>query len=332
VRDQCVIVDNHSSEGHMATTILPEPLAACTMHPRLKDPILLATDGCAQSIGAFNAAVAISAGGTRRTEHAEKLPVHVITVCGALPMLTPEMAGTMPHDFLTARRDDMLAAATEQVRYNVADTTGWRVEASSGSPAATIADVATEEGASLIVMGLGKHDLVARMFGSETALRVMQQSAVPVLAVPQNWIGIPRRMLVAVDFGAASLRAARTAMRIIAPGGAVCFAHVAPDIGKTDNDKEMAALYQQNLNAELDRFIAAVGVPDGVTITRAALYGDTAPSLIAWAQRKGMDTIVAGTHGLTTLARLFVGSVAASLVRTAQCALLIAAAPREMAR
>jgi hypothetical protein len=46
-------------------------------------------------------------------------------------------------------------------------------------------------------MGLGKHDLYERVFGSETALRVMQQSRVPVLAVPQNWIGIPRTLLVA---------------------------------------------------------------------------------------------------------------------------------------
>jgi nucleotide-binding universal stress UspA family protein len=35
--------------------------------------------------------------------------------------------------------------------------------------------------------------------------------------------------------------------------------------------------------------------------------------------------IVAGTHGLNALARLFVGSVASKLVRGAQCALLVAA-------
>jgi len=312
----------------MPTTTVPARGPVPTVaRRRLEGPLVLATDGTAQSAGAFAAAVAIAAGGTRRSERGEKLRVRVVTVCDALPIVVPEIAPVLPHEFLEGRRSDMLSAALEQVRYNVADTSKWSVDALSGPAAPTIAETADETGASLIIMGLGKHDLYERVFGSETALRVMQQSQVPVLAVPQNWIGIPRTLLVAVDFGPASLRAARTAVRIVAPGGTICFAHVAPEIGLPENDgDDLATIYQANLDEELDRFIAAVEVPDSVTVTRTALYGDPARTLLNRARHQGVDMIVAGTHGLNALARLFVGSVASKLVRGAQCALLVAAA------
>lgn len=310
-----------------ATTVPTQSPAPSVPLRRLTGPIVLATDGTAQSSGAFAAAVAIAAGGTRRNEHAERLAVRVVTVCDALPIVVPEIAPVLPHEFLEGRRSDMLAAALEQVRYNVADTSKWRVDALTGPAAPTIAETAEDVGASLIVMGLGKHDLYERVFGSETALRVMRQSHVPVLAVPQSWIGIPRSLLVAADFGAASLRAARTAMRIIAPGGSACFAHVAPDIGIPERDgDDLATIYQANLDEDLDRFIDAVRVPDGVTVTRSTLYGDPARTLLNRARHRGVDMIVAGTHGLNALARLFVGSVASKLVRGTQCALLVAAA------
>lgn len=296
---------------------------------RLEGPVILATDGTAQSSGAFAAAVAIAAGGGRRSDRARTLPVHVIAVCDALPIVAPEIAPVLPHEFLEGRREDMLTAALEQVRYNVSDTSGWRVDAVSGPPAATIADTAEEGDASLIVMGLGNHDLYARVFGTETALKVMRQSHVPVLAVPQNWIGIPRHLVIAVDFGPASLRAARTAMRIAAPGASACFAHVAPDIGlPLDVEDDLSSIYRSNLSEEFDRFIAATGVPDDVLVTRTALYGDPARALLDFARAEGMDMIVAGTHGLNALAQLFVGSVASKLVRGAQCAVMVASAQR----
>jgi nucleotide-binding universal stress UspA family protein len=316
----------------MSTITIPaRPPVRTAPRRRLQGPILLATDGMAQSSGAFAAAVSIAAGGTRRSEHAQKLPVRVVTVCDALPVVVPEIAPVLPYEFLEGRREDMLTAALEQVRYNVADSSSWSVEALSGPAAPTIAGTAEECGASLIVMGLGKHDLYERVFGSETALRVMQQSHVPVLAVPQNWIGIPRHLLVAVDFGPASLRAARVAMRTAAPGGTVCFAHVAPDIGlpETEESTDLATIYRANLDEELDRFIDATGVPDDVTVTRATLYGDPARALLSFARSERVDMIVAGTHGFNAFTRLFVGSVASKLVRGTQCALLVAAAHRE---
>lgn len=313
----------------MATLTVSEGrIVSAQTRRRLAGPILLATDGTAQSIGAFAATVAIAAGGTRRADQKFKTGVRVLTVSDALIVIPPEALVALPQDYVESRRSELLAAAAAQLRQNVSDADAWRVEVASGSPAPTIADVAEEIGASLIVMGLGKHDLFDRVFGSETALRVMRHARTPVLAVPQNWIGIPRRVLVAVDFGPASLRAARAAMHIVAPGSTIFFAHVATNVADPAFGNEFAAVYEASLKDEFDRFIAAVGVPDDVTIEYATLYGDAARTLLAWAKTNNTDMIVAGTHGRNVIARLFVGSVASKLVRGAQCAVLVARAAK----
>lgn len=311
----------------MSTISLPERSPVTTAaRRRLKGPILLATDGTSQSIGAFAAAVCIAAAGTGRTKHPGKLQVHVVTVCDdALPIVSPGV----PHEVVEGHHAEVLASVLAQVRYNVADTSNWRVDVLSGHTAPTVAVAAVETNASLVVLGLGRHELLDRVFGTETALRVMRVSSVPVLAVPQNWIGVPRKVLVAVDFGPASLRAARTAMRIIPPGGVVCFAHVASNNGLPDVDEGLAELYRNNLNEEFDRFIAAVGVPSDVAIARTRLYGDAARALLEWASTNSADMIVTGTHGANTFARLILGSVASQLVRGAHCAILVASSPRQ---
>ncbi len=295
-------------------------IGTTTRHP-LDGSILVATDGTAQSSGAFAAAVGITATAARRAAGLTPLPVHVVTVSDALSVLTPEMR--VAPDYSENHQAAMLAIAAEQLRYCVADRADWSVAALSGAVAPTLATAAVESGASLIVMGLGRHQLIDRIFGTETALRVMQRSSVPVLAVPQNWIGIPRRLLVAVDFGPASLRAARAAMHLVAHGGSVHFAHVESNANAARYDDEIAATFQTRLFEDFDRFVSAAGVPDDVTITRTPLYGEIAPALLGWASAHCADLIVAGTHGVNPLARLFVGSVASKLVRGAHCAVLV---------
>ena len=307
-------------------TVAQRSSVGTTTRHRLDGSILLATDGTVQSSGAFAAAVGITAMTARRTAGLAPLPVHVVTVSDALTVIAPEMGITLPQGYYESRRTGMLATAAEQLRYCVADRADWSVEALSGAVAPTLVTAAVESGATLIVMGLGKHQLVDRIFGTETALRVMQRAPVPVLAVPQNWIGLPRRLLVAVDFGPASLRAARAAMHLVAPGGSVHFAHVESNASGSLYDDEVAATFQTRLFEDFDRFVAAAEVPDDVTITRTPLYGETAPALLGWANAHCADLIVAGTHGVNPLARLLVGSVASKLVRGAHCAVLVSPA------
>ena len=302
--------------GLMAATTTPERPAS-TPHPRLGGSILLATDGTAQSIGAFAAAQCIAAGGTRRGDVASRLPVHVVTVCDALAAFPPTIVSALPGAAVRERCAELHAAALEQLHATVLDHSRWTVEAVSGLVAPTIAELAAARGATLIVMGLGQHQVMDRLFGRETTLQVMQLSDVPVLSVPEAWTGIPRRVLIAVDFGAASRRAARTAMCIVPPGAQLSFAHVAPT-----PDAACAAA----VGREFERFVDAVGVPRSATVEPIILAGDPARALLDRAREAASDMIVVGSHGLNAVTRLFVGSVASKLVRGASCPVLSATA------
>lgn len=75
----------------------------------------------------------------------------------------------------------------------------------------------------------------------------------------------------------------------------------------------------QNLEGQL----LPADPPSHINVTRAVRKGDSASATITqYAKENDIDLIVMGTHGRTGLGRLFVGSVAETVVRTAECAVL----------
>src|SRR6185312_14142052 len=104
----------------------------------------------------------------------------------------------------------------------------WTIEVRNGNPTTTIADLAKETGARLLVVGLGGRGPAARFFGNETALRLMRVSRTPVLAVDRTLRALPSRIVVAMDFSESSIKAARLALDIAAPGATLTLVHVVP--------------------------------------------------------------------------------------------------------
>ncbi|HTX59103.1 MAG TPA: universal stress protein [Verrucomicrobiae bacterium] len=84
-------------------------------------------------------------------------------------------------------------------------------------------------------------------------------------------------------------------------------------------------------NVEEARAAAQAIVDAGVAAARArglqasgdVLMGEPAYEIVQYAKRLGADGLVLGTHGRTGLKRLFMGSVAESVLREAPCAVLI---------
>jgi len=56
--------------------------------------------------------------------------------------------------------------------------------------------------------------------------------------------------------------------------------------------------------------------------TTEAIFGRGASTIVEYAQHRGIDLIVMGTHGRTGLAHLLIGSVAERVVRIASCPVL----------
>ena len=169
----------------------------------LKTPVvLLATDGTSQS----DPAIAFTHSLSKR----KTLDVRVVTVVPHLPV---PFGGADPQ-LMAEIEEDVKQASLASVKYQIATggDPAWPIALDSGNAAARISDAAAEADASLIVVGLGGHGVADRLFGSETALRLVRISRSPILAIAPDFRLEPRRILVAMDFSEASMEAARLAL------------------------------------------------------------------------------------------------------------------------
>ena len=198
----------------------------------------------------------------------------------------------------------------------------------TGVAATEIAAVARAAGAALIVVGLGPHHALDRALGGETALQLVQEASSPVLAVPNDASRLPRRVVAAVDFTATSLRAARTAARLLAAGDDLHLVHVR---ARNDPDAESPAAAgldeePQSARSPEARLLALAGtlpLGRGVRTHTALLDGAPAPALLDYVARVHGEAIALGTHGYGLWKRLTIGSVSSKILRVASSAVLV---------
>lgn len=120
------------------------------------------------------------------------------------------------------------------------------------------------------------------------------------------------RILAAVDLSSCSRAALAFACRLAQPTGAkveILLVKPAPD----GEPAAHAAL------EELHRFIASVPETKTTSITEHIETGDARERIVTTAASGNFDAIVLGTHGRTGRPRSLAGSVAESVVRTAEC-------------
>lgn len=175
----------------------------------------------------------------------------------------------------------------------------------------------------LIVMGL--RPPVMRPGGDDTTMLVMRRAVAPVLAVAPGLCGLPRRVIVAMDFSRASLHAAHAALGLLADGAQVTLVNVQPDLGLiADASSEYSTIYAQGVGPSLARLRHSLDAPPGVTLDSVILRGDPLTELLALAERTGADLIAAGTRRQPTNDHMAVGGVTTGLVRDARFSLLVA--------
>lgn len=206
--------------------------------------------------------------------------------------------------------DELLAEAERQLaRCDLEGTKTWAVR---GQRSTSIADTAAAHRADLIVVGIGPHHLTDRALGGETALRLAQQASTPVFAVPAGVRGLPRRILVGVDFSAPSLAAARLAASFLAAGDTLALVHVGG-----------AAPTHTGVARRLESFAAQIPVSPGVHRITRVMAGEPTRALLEIAQEINADAVALGSHGYGPWQRLLIGSVSSKVLRLAQCAVLI---------
>ena len=297
---------------------------AVALNPAFHGPILLATDGTSQSGASIVAARLL----------AEQLgvPLEVVTVLepetaygvmlGGTPIYIPEVED--------ARRAARVSRVLEYVSRFSGGAAPPNIHIRFGAIAEEIAEVARDRSATMIVVGAAPHQRVNRIVAGERVVHVLRASRVPVLSVPPGFEALPRNVLAAIDFSPASIRAAQAALLFLGKGGTLTLLHVlspllgdAPlrDIKGRNPVDSIQTLFEQ-ARAELQPF-----VPDHVTIETRVRTGDDADGIVGCANSIGADLIVVGTHGPRLLERVFLGSVASSVIHSAAQAVLAVPPP-----
>ena len=276
-------------------------------------PVIVATDGRDQSDAAL-----IAGGLLADPENG----LRVITVLKPMPIVSPEAQLPVSPDVEASRRAEAKRAVKEQLTRVWNMPGNLEVEIYDGDPATMIASAAHESNASMIVSGLGRHRVMDRLFGDETALRLIRVSAVPVLAVGGQFTAAPARIVVAIDFSETSLRAARLALELAAPGATIYIAHVAPRDATLYDWNGWGSSYKQDAGEALQQMREQLRIPKDMIVQRVLLQGDPATEILAFAASVNADLIATGSHGHGFVARMLIGSVTTRILRCSTCSVL----------
>ena len=189
-----------------------------------------------------------------------------------------------------------------------------------GDPGRAIADVASEVGSSLIVIGRGRHRLLSRMLGSETFTHILSRARVPMLVVDSSARTLPKSVVCAVDFGQSSITSVHAAIQLAAPGATVHLVHVAPSGNGLQSGWQR--VYTSGVEDAFARLRAGV-VRTDIEVRSHLLFGEITPVLSDFMVRSAADLITLGAHNRAPVAAFVLGSVTTDLLRSQSTSLLV---------
>ncbi len=289
-------------------------------------PILVAVTGGKEGAGPVQVA-----GALQRRYQSRVLAIQVLDTSD-MPLPTP-----LPAAFTFAREligDAPYARDAQARRQQFGDWLGepneWPVHIALGAAPYEILRYAEHEGAALIVMGLRHHGLVDRVLRDETTLTVARRARGAVLGVAPGSQQLPRRAIVGVDFGPASIRAARAALDVLAPGtpdDPVTLQLVYVDRNGIEGGHEETAgeavIRRLGVAAAFDELVAELTVSCRVHVTCSVRRGVPAAELLAVAGETSAELIAVGSVRHERLERWILGSVTTEIIRDGRCSVLV---------
>jgi nucleotide-binding universal stress UspA family protein len=284
--------------------------------------ILAAVDGSPESTGALRIAQCLSEGGGN--------DVTVLTVLESIGVYDTGPASLPPvrADPRHRQAESLRAAVLDRIRVLGAAALEDAVRVEIGPPARTIVRVAHQAGAGLIVLGLGRHGAMDRWAGHEVALQVARLAHVPVLAVPRYVAGLPRRVLVGLDFSSFSRATLRALPAVLAAGAEVHLAHVIhPPVTDPEGWLGFYSAHAPRVRWAVEQAATELELAHRIRATVHVVEGAPARSLLELADELDVELIATGSHGHGFWSRLVLGSVSSQVLRGARCAVLIVPPP-----
>jgi nucleotide-binding universal stress UspA family protein len=285
-----------------------------------------------------NAGVALAwATELARQHQATLLLVHA--VCPE-PPAAPELVPWPPQ-----YRDEMRAAAARRLEREaeLARRSGVTVdcELACGLAEDCVLATAQRREADLIVAGTRGHTGWRRLLLGSTAARLLRDATCPVLTVHPSDAGTPRpvrTVLVPTDFSDDAALAAHAATRVLgsAPDGRMVLLHAyhvpydamhLPPSVLADALAAVDAAAKRTIET-----LAATLRATGIRVDTVTCEGYPPDAIVREAGAVGADLIAMGTHGLSGMNRLLLGSTAERVVPSAPCPVLTVRHPRRSSR
>ncbi len=288
--------------------------------------ILLATDFSEASENALDHATLIAA--------KNDAALQVLHVQALLTAETPDPSKTFPEaERYQEVLDRFAASGLEAVKpkFEVPVTKVTR-RAPSATPA--ILEYAKEAGIDLIVMGTHGRKRAAHVLLGSVAEQVVRLSPVSVLVAGRgeghhvDRAGY-RSILVPIDFSEQSLVALAQAVQIAEQHKAkLLVMHVveivpSPYYYPSYSPLEAFPDLRRRASEALDRTLR-MQVPDALKAEKVLEEGNAAKRIVQVARERHADLVVMATAGLGGVDKLLLGSVAAKVLRTTPCPVLIA--------
>lgn len=287
----------------------------------MHEQILVATDGSEAAESAIDAAVTLARrfGGSL---HA----VHVVELGDAPDSVTSEVSSELTQHGETT----VDAIASRATAEDIAVTTA--VIETSDSVSRALVDYAEDNGIDLIVMGThGRTGLDRLIVGSVTE-RTLRLSPFPVLAVTENGHleANVETILVPTDGSSGATVAADHAIELAEVfDAALHIVHVVDHtgLGGSGGSAMILEALEERGQQAVDTIIERAEAAGLDSIEASVLSGIPARAIVDYADDRGVDIIVMGTHGRTGLDRYLLGSVTEKVVRLADQPTLAVSSP-----
>jgi nucleotide-binding universal stress UspA family protein len=294
-------------------------------NPVRRGPIVLAVKDAEMSRGPAVAAKLL----------AERLgvPLEIVTVLEQVPLYGN--AGFIPSTAApiieAARRDDRVRALEEYTARFLDDLAPPHTQIRYGSVSRELSAAARELNATAIVVGAAPHRRRSRVIGGERAAQILRRADCPVLSIAPGFTELPRQAVVGTDFSPSSVRAASAALLMLADGGTLLLLHAMEPFDHTarlrdgsDRDRDTTAVQQlfTQLQTELQPLVAS-----DIVVSTRVIGQDAVTGLLEAAEETGATLIAVGTHGPNLVERVFAGSIASSILHSAEQTVLAAPPP-----
>lgn len=279
------------------------------------------------------APVVVASDGSEYSEPALRLAQRLVQHAGGMGYVVavheiPLALGFLATPALVEAHEGWREAFRRQVASQVHRIAGthnpaWSLIVRDGDPATELARIAAELDARMLVIGVRHRHFTDRLFGRETALRLLQRCHVPLLIVPGAFSHLPRCALVATDFSTSSLEAGRTALRLLDTISRVSLVHVTPSLGSAQMYATWREWLDEDTTGAFERAKSELAFPPNIKVAIESREGDAAQEIVSLARQKAVDLIVTASRGAGLLDRLLVGSTARGVVHGADCAVLV---------